>query len=204
MNFFFHPRYTRNRCNYRSLQIAPAVNHFCHFSRYFPPFSLDILPSPSPYLAISSGRGDCIPGNRWIETHSCFRLRRRMTYVRRSDYSFMKKLLLVLGLWPTPNSKFRLFRITFFYTVYIGYLLLEVILIITLLHLLHYWFTRSHDADFTFYTLQLYCVYCTFKWFDVTSYNVIIILLWFYYYSILCRCYLVIYVRRNLSILLFY
>nr|XP_033204169.1 uncharacterized protein LOC117164870 [Bombus vancouverensis nearcticus] len=48
-----------------------------------------------------------------------------MTYVRRSDYSFMKKLLLVLGLWPTPNSKFRLFRITFFYTVYIGYLLLE-------------------------------------------------------------------------------
>ncbi|XP_043580615.1 uncharacterized protein LOC122566842 isoform X2 [Bombus pyrosoma] len=48
-----------------------------------------------------------------------------MTCVRRSDYSFMKKLLLVLGFWPTPNSKFRLFRITFFYTVYIGYLLLE-------------------------------------------------------------------------------
>ncbi|XP_048260778.1 uncharacterized protein LOC125384827 [Bombus terrestris] len=48
-----------------------------------------------------------------------------MTCFRRSDYSFMKKLLLVLGFWPTPNSKFRLFRITFIYTVYIGYLLLE-------------------------------------------------------------------------------
>lgn len=60
--------------------------------------------------------------------------------------------------------------------------------------------TRSHNADFTLYSLQLYGIYYTLKWFDVTSYNVIIILLWFYRNSILCCCHLVIYAGRNLLI----
>lgn len=60
--------------------------------------------------------------------------------------------------------------------------------------------TRSHDANITFYSLQLYGIYYTFKCFDVTCYNVILILFWFYCNLILCRCYLVIYAGRNLLI----
>ncbi|CAD1480975.1 unnamed protein product, partial [Heterotrigona itama] len=46
-----------------------------------------------------------------------------VTYLLRSDYAFNKKLLELLGLWPTVRSKFR---VVLFYIYYVSSLLLQI------------------------------------------------------------------------------
>ncbi|XP_043529543.1 uncharacterized protein LOC122539037 [Frieseomelitta varia] len=52
-----------------------------------------------------------------------------VAYLMRSDYAFNKKLLALLGLWPTTRSKFR---VVLFYLYYVSYLLLQITWFFTL------------------------------------------------------------------------
>ena len=56
-----------------------------------------------------------------------------LTCLKRSDYAFNKKLLALLGLWPTARSKFR---IALFYVHFVSYLLFQVIVTDFLLKIL--------------------------------------------------------------------